>query len=64
VLKIFPRTFTGQENKKGIKNKNGTYSDGIGSSPMENEPLRDLFGLGVVLVIIGAAQIWSALLGA
>jgi hypothetical protein len=31
---------------------------------MENEPLRDLFGLGVVLVIIGAAQIWSALLGA
>jgi hypothetical protein len=30
----------------------------------ENEALRDGIGLGLLLVIIGAAQVWSALLGA
>ncbi len=31
---------------------------------MENETLHDVLGLGVVLIIIGAAQTWGALLGA
>ncbi len=31
---------------------------------MENESLRDVVGLGVLMVIIGAAQMWGALLGA
>lgn len=31
---------------------------------MENESLRDVVGLGVVMLIIGAAQMWGALLGA
>ncbi len=31
---------------------------------MENEALRDIVGLGVLLVVIGAAQMWGALLGA
>ena len=31
---------------------------------MENEILRDALGLGVLLVVIGAAQLWGALLGA
>ena len=31
---------------------------------MENEALRDILGLGVLLVVIGAAQMWGALLGA
>ncbi len=31
---------------------------------MENETLRDVIGLGVLMMVIGAAQIWGALLGA
>lgn len=31
---------------------------------MENEILRDAVGLGVLLMVIGAAQLWGALLGA
>lgn len=31
---------------------------------MENETLRDVVGLGVLLTVIGAAQLWGALLGA
>ena len=31
---------------------------------MENEALRDIVGLGVLLVVIGATQMWGALLGA
>lgn len=31
---------------------------------MENETLRDVLGLGVLLLVIGAAQTWGALLGA
>lgn len=30
---------------------------------MENEALRDAVGLGVLILIIGAAQLWGALLG-
>jgi len=35
-----------------------------GSKAMENEALRDVAGLGVVILVIGAAQMWVALLGA
>lgn len=31
---------------------------------MENETLRDGIGLGVLILIIGAAQLWGGLLGA
>ena len=31
---------------------------------MENETLRDVVGLGVLLMVIGATQMWGALLGA
>ena len=31
---------------------------------MENETLRDVVGLGVLMVVIGAAQFWGVLLGA
>ncbi len=31
---------------------------------MENEALRDVIGLGVLLVVLSATQIWGALLGA
>ena len=31
---------------------------------MENETLRDAVGLGVLILIIGASQMWGALLGA
>jgi hypothetical protein len=31
---------------------------------MENETLRDVVGLGVLLMVIGAAQLWGVLLGA
>ncbi len=31
---------------------------------MENEALRDVVGLGVLLLVIGAAQFWGTLLGA
>lgn len=31
---------------------------------MENESLRDIVGLGVLILVIGAAQCWSVLLGA
>jgi len=31
---------------------------------MENETLRDVVGLGVLMMVIGAAQLWSVLLGA
>ena len=31
---------------------------------MENETLRDVVGLGVLMLVIGAAQLWGALLGA
>lgn len=31
---------------------------------MENEALRDIVGLGVLLIVIGAAQFWGTLLGA
>lgn len=31
---------------------------------MENDILRDALGLGVLMTIIGAAQLWSVLLGA
>ncbi|MBB5518502.1 hypothetical protein [Amphiplicatus metriothermophilus] len=31
---------------------------------VENETLRDGFGLGLVLVLIAAAQFWGALFGA
>ena len=31
---------------------------------MENESLRDVVGLGVLMMIIGAVQMWGALLGA
>lgn len=31
---------------------------------MENESLRDIVGLGVLMLIIGASQMWGALLGA
>ena len=30
----------------------------------ENEALRDAAGLGVLILVIGAAQMWGALLGA
>ena len=30
---------------------------------MENERLQDVIGLGVLLMVIGAAQLWGALLG-
>lgn len=30
---------------------------------LENETLRDVVGLGVLMVVIGAAQMWGALLG-
>jgi len=29
---------------------------------MENERLQDVVGLGVLLMVIGAAQLWGALL--
>ena len=31
---------------------------------MENEGLQDIVGLGVLILVIGAAQLWGALLGA
>lgn len=31
---------------------------------MENEGLQDICGLGVLILVIGAAQMWGALLGA
>ena len=31
---------------------------------MENETLRDVVGLGVLMMVISAAQLWGALLGA
>lgn len=31
---------------------------------MENETLRDVVGLGVLIMVIGATQFWSVLLGA
>ena len=31
---------------------------------MENETLRDVVGLGVLLMVISATQMWGALLGA
>lgn len=31
---------------------------------MENETLRDGLGLGVLILLIGAALLWGALLGA
>lgn len=31
---------------------------------MENENLRDVVGLGVLLTVISAVQAWSVLLGA
>ncbi len=31
---------------------------------MENETLRDVVGLGVLLMVIGTAQLWGVLLGA
>jgi len=31
---------------------------------MENEGLRDVLGLGVLMLLIGASQMWGALLGA
>lgn len=31
---------------------------------MENESLRDVVGLGVLIMVIGAAQLWGMLLGA
>ena len=31
---------------------------------MENETLRDIVGLGVLIMVIGAAQYWGTLLGA
>lgn len=31
---------------------------------MENENLRDAVGLVVLMAVIGAAQLWGALLGA
>mgnify|MGYP001186859175 CR=1 FL=1 len=31
---------------------------------MENESLRDVVGLGVLILVIGAAQFWSVILGA
>lgn len=31
---------------------------------MENESLRDIVGLGVLMLIISATQMWGALLGA
>lgn len=31
---------------------------------MENETLRDGIGLGVLVLLISAAQLWGALLGA
>ncbi len=30
---------------------------------MENEGLRDIVGLGVLILVIGAAQLWGVLLG-
>jgi hypothetical protein len=33
-------------------------------NPMENEALRDGIGLGLLILLIGAAQLWSAVLGA
>ena len=29
---------------------------------MENESLRDVIGLGVLVLIVGAAQLWGAIL--
>ena len=31
---------------------------------MENETLRDVVGLGVLIMVIGAVQYWGAILGA
>ncbi len=31
---------------------------------MENEALRDVVGLGVLLMVVGAALLWGVLLGA
>lgn len=31
---------------------------------MENEGLRDVLGLGVLMLVIGASQMWGAILGA
>lgn len=31
---------------------------------MEKDALRDVIGLGVVMMVIGAAGLWSMLLGA
>lgn len=31
---------------------------------MENEALRDGLGLGLLILLIGVAQMWSAILGA
>lgn len=31
---------------------------------MENETLRDVVGLGVLLMLIGVVQVWGAVLGA
>lgn len=31
---------------------------------MENEALRDAIGLGVLILIIGAAGLWGTILGA
>ena len=30
---------------------------------MENETLRDVVGLGVLIMVIGASQMWGVLLG-
>ena len=30
---------------------------------MENETLRDVVGLGVLLMVIGASQFWVSLIG-
>lgn len=35
----------------------------MGVVTMENEALRDIAGLGVLILVISAAQLWGALLG-
>jgi hypothetical protein len=48
-----------KEQKGNKEQKRNTIED----KPMENETLRDVIGLGVLMMVIGASQMWGALLG-
>ena len=49
-----------KEQKENIEQKTNLY---LGVVTMENESLRDIAGLGVLILVISAAQLWGALLG-